>query len=87
MPFFTLRISARGPIVDAAVLVSLARREALQKTGKPVPNPQRVAALLDTGASCSAVDQSVLDALGLTPTGEAEILTPSTGATPQKALT
>jgi hypothetical protein len=33
------------------------------------------------------VDQAVLDSLGLAPTGEAEILTPSTGRTPQKTFT
>jgi len=87
MPFFTLPVSARGPIVEAAVLVSWARRDALEKVRRIVPSPQHITALLDTGASCSAVDQAVLDALGLTPTGEAEILTPSTGATPQKAFT
>jgi hypothetical protein len=87
MPFFTLQVSSRGLIVEAAVLVSQSRREALEKAGQAVPEPQRVYALLDTGASCSAVDQSALDALGLTPTGEAEILTPSTGHIPQKTST
>jgi hypothetical protein len=87
MPFFTLQVSSRGLIVEAAILVSVSRREALEKAGQPVPDIQRVYALLDTGASCSAVDQSVLDSLGLTPTGEAEILTPSTGSTPHKAFT
>jgi hypothetical protein len=82
MPFFTLQVSSRGLIVEAAVLVRLSRQEALKKAGQSVPELQRVYALLDTGASCSAVDQSVLDSLSLTPTGEAEILTPSTGRTP-----
>ncbi len=65
-------------------MVTPARAEALKKVGKEIPKLQRIIALLDTGASCSAIDQSVLDALELTPTGEVEILTPSTGKTPQK---
>ena len=87
MPFFTLPVSTGGPLLDAAVFVSTAREAALQAAGNPVPQFVRVRALLDTGASCSAVDQGVLDSLGLIPTGEAEILTPSTGRTPQKTFT
>jgi hypothetical protein len=87
VPFFTLPLSSGGPILDAAVLVSTARHAALEAAGSPVPPLARVRALLDTGASCSAVDQAVLDSLGLAPTGEAEILTPSTGRTPQKTFT
>ena len=87
MPFFTLPLSTGGPILDAAVLVSPARQAALEVAGSPVPPLVRVRALLDTGASCSAVEQDVLDSLGLSPTGEAEILTPSTGRIPQKTFT
>jgi len=68
-------------------MVTPARMAALKKAGKEVPDLQKILALLDTGASCSAIDQSVLDPLDLTPTGEAEILTPSAGKIPQKTLT
>lgn len=87
MPFFTGPVSSRGPIVDAVVMVSGARRAALERAGQPIPEMQNVYALIDTGAACSAVDQAILDALGLTPTGESEFLTPSTGNTPQMAAT
>jgi hypothetical protein len=87
VPFFTLPLSAGGPVLDAAVLVSAARLVALEAAGSPVPPLVQVRALLDTGASCSAVDQEILDSLGLVPTGEAELLTPSTGRTPQRAFT
>jgi hypothetical protein len=38
-----------------------------------------VKGLLDTGASCSAVDPSYFRRLGLVPTGSTQIHTPSTG--------
>ncbi|MGD0183195.1 MAG: retropepsin-like aspartic protease [Terriglobales bacterium] len=78
MPHFTLQLSPQGPIVNAGVMVGAAREQALQDAGQNVPNPQMVRALIDTGASISGVDPTVLAALGLTQTGEAEIHTPST---------
>ncbi len=87
MPHFTLPLSLQGAVLDAAVLVGDARREALQKQNLAVPNPQIIRALIDTGASISAVDQTILTALQLQQTGEADIGTPSTGTTPFKAPT
>ena len=82
-----LKIAPQGPVVQAAIMVSMARRQALEETGQPVPDPQRIVALLDTGASVSCVDPAVLGALKLNPTGEAEIHTPSTQGNPVKADT
>jgi hypothetical protein len=87
MPHFTLAISAQGPIVDAGIMVSTARQQALENAGLEVPSAQIVKALIDTGAGISGVDPSILLALGLTPTGEAEIHTPSTGGVPVKTPT
>lgn len=87
MPHFTLPISPQGPVVDAGVMASPARLQALQDSQQPVPPPQIVRALIDTGASISAVDPSVLTALGLSATGEAEIHTPSTAGVPVKTAT
>jgi hypothetical protein len=47
-----------------------------------VPLPMPVRGLLDTGASGTAVDSSIVHQLGLTPTGRIPIHTPSTGGTP-----
>lgn len=82
MPHFTIQVSPQGPIVDAFVGVSIPRRQALLAAGQNVPNPIQIRGLLDTGASHSAVDPSVLTALGLTPTGTALVNTPTTGAAP-----
>ena len=82
-----LQISPQGPIVQAAVMVSMARRQALESSGLPVPDPQRIVALIDTGASISGVDPSVLTALNLSATGEADIHTPSTQGSPARSST
>jgi hypothetical protein len=68
-------------------MVSQSRRQALIAAGQPIPDPQYITALLDTGASISAIDPIALTALGLSPTGEIEIHTPSTNGTPATADT
>jgi hypothetical protein len=82
MPHLTVRITPDGAILDVKIGVSIPRAEALQKSGQIVPPLRPIRGLIDTGASCSAVDPSVLNALGLTPTGTTSISTPSTGAQP-----
>jgi hypothetical protein len=79
---FTLQVAANGPIITAYVSVSAARHAALVAAGQQIPTPVRIQALLDTGASHTAVDPT-LTALNLTPTGTALVNTPTTGATPQ----
>ncbi len=83
---FTLQIDSAGPVLQALVAVSNPRRTALGKAGQPVPNPVPIRALVDTGASCTCVDPTVLkDGLKLTPTGSVSVNTPTTGATPHDA--
>lgn len=84
-PHFTLKASPNGPIVTAHVCVSTSRIQALSAAGQSIPNPVQVLGLLDTGASGTAVDLSVLTSLGLTPTGTIDVNTPTTGNTPQPA--
>jgi len=62
--------------------VSIERQEALGKAGQDIPQPVALNALVDTGASCTAVDSNVIQRLGLTPTGVAKIATPSTEGPP-----
>jgi hypothetical protein len=85
MPLFTLQLTAQGPLMVAYVGVSEARRTALMSVGQAVPPPIQIRALVDTGAGGTCVDPSVLQTLGLTPTGSAQVNTPSTGATPHNA--
>jgi hypothetical protein len=78
MPHLSLPISAGGPIVEFFVGVSVPRANALRATGAPVPNPVLVRGLIDTGASCTSVDPSILNSLNLSPTGTIPVHTPST---------
>ena len=85
MPNFTLQIvSPHGPLFNAAVCVSEARRTALQAANQPIPNWHSIRALLDTGASHTCLDPSVLTALGIPPHSTIQVLTPSTGNTPHQ---
>jgi hypothetical protein len=82
MPHFTLPFQVGpGPRIDAFIAVSNARIVALQAANQPVPQSQRVLALVDTGASITSVDPSVITALGIQPTGALPVHTPSTGGT------
>jgi hypothetical protein len=83
MPFFTLQVTTEGPMMNALVSVSGARRAALVAAGQPVPEPVTIRALVDTGASGTCVDPSVLEALALTPTGSVLVATASTGSAPR----
>ena len=78
-------IAPEGPMVNAALSVSDARRAALLTAGQTIPDFVPIRALLDTGASCTCVDPSVISALGLAPTGSISMVTPSTGTTPHQA--
>lgn len=84
MPHFTLQVGPNGPIVNAFVAVSQGRTAALTAAGQPIPKPAPIFALVDTGASCTCVDPSVLHGLKLTPTGSISVNTPSTGSTPHE---
>ena len=59
--------------------MSEGRLHALMAANEPIPQMQIIRALIDTGASFTSVDPSVLAALNLTPTGTIDIVTPSTG--------
>ena len=82
MPHFTRQLLNDAPILTAVLEVTPARSEALTAAGTAIPAGQRMTALVDTGASCTCVDPAIIQALGLTPTGSTQMLTPSTGAQP-----
>jgi hypothetical protein len=82
MPHVTQQISPGGPILDFLVGVSLPRAQALQRAGVALPSAVHIRGLIDTGASGTCVDPSCLEALGLAPTGQIPIHTPSTSGAP-----
>ena len=69
----------------AFINVSMARRDALAAAKQPIPNSVQINALIDTGASGTCVDPSVLGQLAVVPTGRVMVNTPSTGAQPHIA--
>jgi aspartyl protease len=79
VPHFTLNIDAGGPLVNALVQVSEGRRAALETRKLAIPESRVIRALVDTGASFTAIEPSVLQLLELTPTGTMDIIAPSTG--------
>jgi len=82
MPHFTLQISEQGATMSALIGVSEGRKNALTALDQPIPELVRGIALLDTGASATCIDPSILQKLRLTPTGQVMIRTPSTGINP-----
>lgn len=79
MPYFTITIDAPGPVVNSGVSVSEGRAAALVAANQPIPQMRVIRALVDTGASFTSIDPTVLTALNLTPTGTIDFVTPSTG--------
>lgn len=82
MSHFGDGIGPSGPILNVLIAPSAPRRQALEQAGKQVPGPVTARLLIDTGASHTSVDDRILTALNLKPTGQVGMLTPSTGATP-----
>lgn len=60
-------LTAVGPIIPVEVGMPLALQEFFTKNGLPIPSPQSGYALIDTGASITAIDESVLQQLSILP--------------------
>ena len=80
MPSLNGQITVAGPMIDMQIGIAAPRREALIKAGSPVPLPVSCRLLIDTGASCTCVDPSIIQQLNLPPSGIVPIHTPSTSA-------
>lgn len=66
-----------GPILQVEISVPPALAEFLAKNQKPVPPPMVGKALVDTGASITAVELEVFTSLGISPISFRKVLTPS----------
>jgi hypothetical protein len=82
MPVIDLPITSQGPIIPICIHISAQRFVLLQSINQQPPRSFFGRGLIDTGASCTAIDSSIVAALGLTPTGATPIHTPSTGNAP-----
>jgi len=85
MPSFTTTVAdlkLLGPVFEALVAVPEPVEAALKPAGRPVPQPIRVSAMIDTGASQSVIQAGLADRLGLSPVGIASIYTASAADAP-----
>jgi len=64
-----MQFQAGGPQLQLYVGVSHARGQALLQGGQTIPQLRLIRGLVDTGASTTAIDPSVIQGLGLSPTG------------------
>lgn len=62
-----------GPITQVEVHVPTALADFLQQTTQPIPQPVIGWALIDTGATSTCVDSSVIQSLGVPPIGVAAV--------------
>ena len=82
MPHLTVPITTAGALFPVLIGISQARRTVLQAVIANAPQLQPARALLDTGATSTVVDNSIITALGLDPRGTTLMTTPSTGEKP-----
>ncbi|MHB1799965.1 MAG: aspartyl protease family protein [Vulcanimicrobiaceae bacterium] len=66
--------------------VSAARQAALQSAGQPIPLQVPARMLVDTGASHTCLDPSIIAPLGISPTGVIAMHTPSTQGQAQQVF-
>jgi hypothetical protein len=76
-----LTLLNEGPTFRVEVFVSLSAELSIIAAGGTPPPPAVGFALVDTGASTSAVHEGIPASLGLRPVGIAPVVTPTTGAT------
>ena len=85
MPHLSGLITPWGPLIHVVVSASGPRVTALTQAGQAAPQPILAKLVVDTGASLTAIDVSILNQLGLSPTGKTPIHTPSTSGSPHQA--
>ncbi|MDR3000534.1 MAG: retroviral-like aspartic protease family protein [Fibromonadaceae bacterium] len=84
MPIINIKsqnLKREGPVMD--IVVSASERMAKGKLGLPTETIS-LKALIDTGASCSALSSAVIKQLALEPVGESLMNTPSHSKVPCK---
>ena len=73
------RIEPQGPFINTTVMATSQHVARLKAARLPVPSPVTGRTLVDTGASCCALDNEIIARLGLNPTGRSKIHTATTG--------
>jgi hypothetical protein len=70
-------LQLEGPKIAIEIAVPTVLAEFLARSGLPVPPARKGFALIDTGASITAVDEDVVASLGIQPIGQMKLSTPS----------
>ena len=63
MPSFMLRVpnlASSGPIISVKVSAPKVVKEFLTKINYPIPEPVKINALIDTGATCTCISQRIV---------------------------
>jgi len=74
------QLQARGAALQVEISIPSTLATVLQQTQAPLPTPHVGLALIDTGASITAVEEAVLRGLGLTATSVIEVEVPGGSA-------
>jgi hypothetical protein len=76
MPVIRVPIGSDGPVVDLGVWIGRVAAQALIAGRRPVPAPQTVRALIDTGADRTAIHPIALGSIHSPPAGTARVRRP-----------
>jgi hypothetical protein len=85
VPHLSGQIGPWGPLIFVNVGVSAPRSAALLAAGQGPPAPVVAKLIVDTGASLTSIDCTILAQLALTSKGKVPIHTPSTQGVPHQA--
>ena len=78
MPAFNAEspdLAAAGPLVEVTFTIVAAAQHIRREAGDPLPTPVQATAMIDTGASATAVKAGLLGPLGLHPINVAPVTT------------
>lgn len=84
MRTLSVAIPTSGALLDVHVGLSDLRRRALQRQGLAVPPLVRTSLLVDTGASMTLLDETMMRGLQLAPTGFTSFHSSSTGGVAER---
>jgi len=76
MPLVRVPIRSDGPVVEVSLWIGRAASRALVALGQPVPVPQTLRALIDTGADRTAIHPGALGLIQSPPAGIVKVRRP-----------
>jgi hypothetical protein len=80
MPLIRVPIRADGPVIDLGIWMARAMAHASVAQGQPVPPPQTIRALIDTGADRTAIHPKALALIASSPSGTILVRRPGPAA-------